>query len=177
MVFFHPELPVQDLAKASQSEQTSPPLYPLTRQHSNYNSFFPSPVLCLPSGFTQQKTWHRQDFLVDRIVHGSTAEQPQTITLPTSYLTVGMMLEWFVSFTPDVMRCMPSRNCYFRLMSQQNIIPKVMGPPGCFWQMWDKSSCPFCQQWCAPCNSPISTSFTRYLSYWGITNIDLNWNK
>jgi len=89
-----------------------------------------------------------QDFLVDSRISFITAslpgpeaaKQPQTIILPPTYFTVGMMFFFWnaVTFTPDLMWHTPFKKLIFSL-----VIPQSVGDHQVFWQNLDEPLCSF----------------------------------
>ncbi len=103
------------------------------------------------------------------------AKQPQTITLPPPWLTVGMM---FFLWNAVLVSHTPSKMFNFCFISPQNICPKVLRIIKIFFGKCETSLCVlFGQQWLLPWNSPMDAVFAQSLSYCWIMNTDLNWGK
>ena len=69
---------------------------------------------------------------------------------------------------------MSSKKFHFCLISQQNLIPKVLGVIKMFVGKCETSLCVlFGQQWFSPCYYSIDAIFAQSLSYCGIVHTDL----
>ncbi len=116
-------------------------------------------------------------FITASLLGPEAAKQPQTITLPPPYFTIGMMFfsEMLCYFYA---RCKGTQTFQkVQLLSHQSTeyFPKSLGVhQDVFWKTETSLCVLFAQQQFLSWNSAMQAIFTQSLSYGGIMNTDLN---